>query len=286
MVQATLRVSLLALLATRVDAHGSGVWRDPGHYVSDTSLAGLRFVAEFPAHTLTMVGTDDGSRWWMLKGTCSGPGMTQISFDFSPKKGPANLTGTWSMVDGIETITWPDGNAWTGSMPTPAFQTTTAMTFHGLFLDSAHYVPNTFAGVRILAETPQHTLHLVGSDDGTSWWYLKGNCHGTVDATGKFTFISRDYFRVDFSPKGGPADLVASWDHKTLIKFPDGNTWFKPDRAKPSAKLHLTDAPPHVNRLLNPAVAVVLAVATLALANAVRRGRPLRREQPMSMSLL
>jgi hypothetical protein len=96
----------LALLVAHADAHGSGVWRDPNHYVNDESLAGLRFVAEFPAHVLTMIGTDDGSSWWMLKGSCSGPRMTQISFDFSSKGGPPDLTGTWSMADFVESITW------------------------------------------------------------------------------------------------------------------------------------------------------------------------------------
>ena len=48
-------LGLVAALATRADAHGAGVWKDPKHYVSDERLAGTRFISEFPAHTLTMV---------------------------------------------------------------------------------------------------------------------------------------------------------------------------------------------------------------------------------------
>ena len=36
--------------------------------------------------------------------------MTQIHFDFSPKGGPAELTGVWAAA--TSSITWPDGNAW------------------------------------------------------------------------------------------------------------------------------------------------------------------------------
>ena len=46
------------------------------------------------------------------------------------------------------------------------------------FLDTAHYVPGTFKGVRVFAETPHHVLQIVGSDDGVTWWYLTGDCHG------------------------------------------------------------------------------------------------------------
>jgi len=233
---------LLALVAfvAGVDAHGPGVWRDPGHYVSDSSLAGLRFIAEIN-HNLMMIGTEDGANWWYLKGFCSGPGMTQITFDFSPKGGPSKLTGTWSTDGETQTIVWPDGNAWTTTAPTTAFEVTVQDTYWGLFIDNAHAASGTFAGVRVIAETPQHTLRMIGSDDGKTWWYLEGICHDVNDNL-------RPMFKFDFSPKGGPKDLEAWWDHNKIIKFPDGNVWKKPpytDDVKPYA----LSAPPVSSRV-------------------------------------
>ena len=36
-----------------------------------------------------------------------------------------------------------------------------------------------------------------------------------------------DKILVDFSPKGGPADVVGQWLGTGGIKFPDGNVWAK-----------------------------------------------------------
>jgi len=248
-----------------------------------------------------MIGTDDGSSWWMLKGSCSGPRMTQISFDFSSKGGPPDLTGTWSMADFVESITWPDGNAWTTTPPTAdsaagvydIIHTTATNTWHGIFLDAAHYVPDTYAGVRVLAETPQHTLHLVGSDDGTSWWYLAGNCHG-VGVGESFEFVSKDYFRVDFSPKGGPSDLVAYWDHHSKITFPDGNTWYKPSvvgvpaQAIQQAQAAIQQAAaPHLALIGPAAVALPLALAAALAYGAValRKRRAALQQQAVPVQL-
>lgn len=267
------RAVLLAFLfVARTDAHGAGVWKDPGHYVSEDSLAGLRFVAEFPAHKLTMIGTDDGATWWMIQGTCSGPGMTEINFDFSKKGGPPDLKGIWSSDEGAAYITWPDGNKWSAmATPSAAFSTTTVGTAHGLFLDSAHHVPGTFKGVRVFAETPHHVLRLVGSDDGVSWWYLTGDCHGPggegSDEFGPFKFVSKTYFAVDFSPKGGPADLVAEWDHHSLIKFPDGNTWYKPDGPALAASNTISESSN------TPALALPVCLIAGFVAYAVRKAK-------------
>merc|ERR1712070_317798 len=112
-----LRHALAAfLLAVGTTAgNGAGAWLDPKHQSDESPLAGMRFVAESPPHHLTLVGTDDGKTWYTLKGTCSGPSMTKIMFDFSPKGGPKDLTGTYSANRKAQytTITWPDGNKWT-----------------------------------------------------------------------------------------------------------------------------------------------------------------------------
>ncbi|KAL3905402.1 MAG: hypothetical protein SGPRY_010923, partial [Prymnesium sp.] len=76
---------LLALLSSaRVSAHGSGAWRDPRHSNAAVPAAGMRYIAEV-SHRLTMVGSDDGTEWWTIRGWCSGEGMTDIHFDFSSK---------------------------------------------------------------------------------------------------------------------------------------------------------------------------------------------------------
>jgi len=263
---------IIATLLVGVEAHGAGVWRDPNHYVDGNSLAGLRFVAEFPAHVLTMIGTEDGAGWWMIKGTCSGPGMTEINFDFSSKGGPADRKGAWAEDEEYgESITWPDGNKWVAlGAPTAAFSETFIGSSHGLFLDSAHTVPGTFAGVRVIAEPLAHGLYLVGSDDGTSWWALRGDCHGpgTIEE-GNFSFVSQEYFAVDFTPKGGP-NLVATWDHRTRIDWPDGNTWLKP----PKAVSKFRAAPRPLRASSGAALAVVpIVLAIGALANLARKAR-------------
>ena len=89
---------LLLVACTWSPASGSvphhGCYLDKNHYAGPTSWAGLRFIAEGPPHTLKMVGSDDGVKWWTLVGTCSGSKMEKITFDFSSKGGPAALVGT------------------------------------------------------------------------------------------------------------------------------------------------------------------------------------------------
>lgn len=93
-----------------------GAYIDSQHYIDSSSFAGMRYIAEgvgSEKHVLKMVGSDDGKTWWTLQGTCSGPGMATITFDFSPKGGPSSLVGTASTLqDGSAQILWPDGNAW------------------------------------------------------------------------------------------------------------------------------------------------------------------------------
>ena len=109
---------LSVLAAAALGAKHHGVYVDPNHYVPGT-YAGVRFIGE-DAHALGMVGTDDGATWFKLPGMCSGPLMANITFDFSPKGGPANFTGVAEdLADGGAQIVWEDGNVWTwmGSSP-------------------------------------------------------------------------------------------------------------------------------------------------------------------------
>ena len=91
---------------------------------------------------------------------------------------------------------------------------------HGAYIDRVHYQgPSSFAGMRYIAEGPPHVLQMVGTDDGIKWWTLTGSCSGVGMSTIKF----------DFSPKGGPAELVGKAvvkeDGKAQIIWPDGNAW-------------------------------------------------------------
>jgi len=61
-------------------------------------------------------------------------------------------------------------------------------------------------------------ITIVGSDeiDGTKQWLLKA----TEDYPGTIF--------VDFSPKGGPPDLLGVYNERAAeIKWPDGNAWKK-----------------------------------------------------------
>jgi len=229
-----MRLLLVLAVLTGAHAHGAGVWKDPNHYVGDHSLAGLRFVSESPPHTLRLVGTDDGTTWFALRGTCSGRGMTVIKFDFSRKGGPKELAGTWASVGATQNITWPDGNKWTLlKAPTPAFRSDPLDDHAGVFFDPNHHVPGTWKGLRLIAEDPPHSLKMVGSDDGvlTGMWFLEGRCTG----------VHMTSIHFDFSPKGGPADLVGVWAAAPArtITWPDGNAWSK----APPALDHPRDDP-------------------------------------------
>ena len=266
------RLLLLASLAASAAAHGSGVWKDPNHYISDSSLAGLRFVSEFPPHVLNLVGTDDGKTWWALSGTCSGPAMTEINIDFSPKGGPGAVTGTWAKSGGVESITFPDGNTWVlAEKPTWAIAAPDGVDDHvGIFRDPNHFVsPKSWAGLRFIAEFPPHELRMVGSDDGNvrGMWFLAGTCTGAD--------MSAIHF--DFSPKGGPADLTGKWRPApdSSITWPDGNAWTKVGAPTAAATALLRERPAEAQ---NASVALRLIVG-LALAAGVVLAVRLKRQR-------
>ena len=63
-----------------------------------------------------------------------------------------------------------------------------------------------------------HSLTLIGSDDGLSWFSATGFCDGPK--------MTRIHF--DFSSKGGPADATATWTKDggvVRLVWDDGNTW-------------------------------------------------------------
>mmetsp|Transcript_33749 Transcript_33749/g.81596 ORF Transcript_33749/g.81596 Transcript_33749/m.81596 type:complete len:196 (+) Transcript_33749:127-714(+) len=65
-------------------------------------------------------------------------------------------------------------------------------------------------------------------------WQIKGKTKGKDEAF------------LDFSPKGGPSDLVGKWDGSGIV-FPDGNKWTKlnyaPRNRRPEDMSTLSDGP-------------------------------------------
>ena len=105
----------------------------------------------------------------------------------------------------------------------------------GAWKDPNHYDESKgpYAGLRYVSEGPPHKLTLVGSDDGKTWFNVKGWCDGEE--------MTQIHF--DFSPKGGPADASAKWvkasDGSVTLNWSDGNKWellaptFDSDLVKP-----------------------------------------------------
>ena len=95
----------------------------------------------------------------------------KVTFDFSPKGGPTDLTGVYSKdeMSGVEYIAWPDSNKWSTNIDPKAdmFQKTVVGSYQGQYLDSKRYVPGSFTGIRVFAETPAHVLQIIGYDAGT-----------------------------------------------------------------------------------------------------------------------
>ena len=89
-----------------------------GTYTDQNHPGCTRILTAPTANLVAISGTDgasgggcDGStdtKWGPLDGFVTGYTMT---IDFSPKGGPADLTGYWS--SGTKGIKWADGNFWT-----------------------------------------------------------------------------------------------------------------------------------------------------------------------------
>ena len=104
---------------------------------------------------------------------------------------------------------------------------------HGVFLDPKHpefgvrfVVYGLDRGTRGGTEASddddnKNAVHVFGSDEGYNWWYLSGKIvDETPESKTQATTIPPPSqpsikMRVDFSPKGGPADLLAEIDQAT-----------------------------------------------------------------------
>jgi hypothetical protein len=109
---------------------------------------------------------------------------------------------------------------------------------HGAYVDPKHYKgPQSFAGMRYVAEPSPHVLSVTGTDDGKKWWTVPGVCSG----------LGMAQITLNFSLKGGPASVagnLVSDNGVTQIVWTDGNAWtqIKDPASLPKTKADLPDA--------------------------------------------
>ena len=65
----------------------------------------------------------------------------------------------------------------------------------------------------MMSDAHPNTSHFAGADEDGKAWKLTGRPKGK-------------YVLIDFSPKGGPKEVVAVNDGLGIV-FPDGNKWTK-----------------------------------------------------------
>merc|ERR1719384_1719656 len=87
-----------------------GLYKDPNHFEADGSLMGTRMVSNIGVYkpNITVIGTDDGVKYWTLKGEFTDKANGKLSVDFTPKG--------WKPVAAVYKdgcIEWEDGNKWT-----------------------------------------------------------------------------------------------------------------------------------------------------------------------------
>ena len=96
-----------------------GEYVDPNHFVEGScSFGGTRMISDqfgdVFTNLITVLGTDDGSEFWTLRGEWIDKSNGELFVDFSPKGGPKALSGIFSVgAKGEGQITWEDGNIWT-----------------------------------------------------------------------------------------------------------------------------------------------------------------------------
>jgi len=222
---------------TEAAADIGGFYVDPNHYKKGT-FAGTRMLSMRKGDTvsdeITLVGSDDGESFWTLRGRITSKGKFVI--DFSPKGGPADLHGAFSQ----DRLTFSDGNAWSRlrSPDCDAAGCASSAQGHldGFYTDPNHYRKGSFAGVRMISnkegDLATGRITLVGSDDGVLFWTLHG----------KLTHETEGGLVIDFSPKGGPANLAATFSGSS-ITYQDGNVWSR--QAAPDCA-HRGSPPLHV----------------------------------------
>lgn len=178
-----------------------GFFVDSNHFKGD-SFAGTRMIsdmynrmtsdrhADTQDSTIFLIGSDDGTTFWSLQGAWVDRDVGNLTVDFSPKGGPANLSGVCTN----DTIAWEDGNAWF-LLSKPLFAMSQAISvakdMGGFYVDPDKTQSDTFAGARMISDSvpksPALDLLVIGSNDGSSFFYLRGS---TIDKASGSIFIN------------------------------------------------------------------------------------------------
>lgn len=209
------------------------------------SWAGVRFVSDAigttSSSTVTIIGSDDGESFWTVKGRFLNATSPEFRVDFRAKGGPpsAALVGTVH----ARSITWQDGSSWRRVSTAPPAAALTVrpkassgvegpfndfkLPFNGTALPyvGAWIAPPPWPGsnLRIFSDRvgtkPSEEITVVGCDtpgEGCGLWFML-NGRWLDRAAGRLT--------VDFSMKGGPADLRGVFDGAGNVRWDDGNLY-------------------------------------------------------------
>jgi len=186
-----------------------GIFSDPNHFEAGT-WKGVRAIVtgmgEVAWENLFLIGTDDGENWFTLVGGFDKDGK-DFYIDFSSKGGPKNLEGEYANG----TITFSDGNKWTRMVDQScskilASQILSPSPTNGVYRDvnCSDCGKDSWEKVRfvsdMLGDTTEDHLYIIGSDDGSDFWFATGDVDRTAGTV-----------RVDLSLVDGPI-VDASWD--------------------------------------------------------------------------
>lgn len=172
------------------------------------------------------IGNDDGFHFWTLEGKFTGDDDdSAVEMDFTPKAPGVGLLqcsyqpGALSFLNDNKEV----ANTWSRLTPTTDFALT-EQTKHdafnnvnGLYVDLKVFQPGSYAGIRLVSDRLGKfigkDISVVGTDDGTEFWALKG---GSFDKQ---------------SSKGDSKLTVGGFTggsiHNGTITFEDGTVWTK-----------------------------------------------------------
>lgn len=212
---------LLAAPASRALAAGlqqaAGVYLQEG-LAAEGAVAGVRMVScgRAGASDVTVVGSDDGVAFWAAVGRLAADG--ELLLDLSAAGGASEARGackegrvdfaggaTWSKISRLEDLKGGFEPA-TDALP-------------GLYMDQRHAQAGAFAGARLIAESAEGGVTVVGTDDGADFWTLAGSKQDGA-------------LEIDFGPRGG--QKVAAKIAGGCISFEDGASWSRHSSAAAS----------------------------------------------------
>ncbi|KAJ9440211.1 hypothetical protein DIPPA_13331 [Diplonema papillatum] len=168
-----------------------GYYEDPKHHMCPRRIT-------ISDSAVSVKGHDEKNVDWEMKGRVAGE---TIVVDFSPKGGPQDIVGKWE-GDGIR---WPDDNKWEKKKDPGTFN---PKCFEGYYEDPFHHMCP-----RRITVSDDAKVSVKGHDEKKVDWEMTGEVVGHSIV-------------VDFSPKGGPKNIMGKHDEDG-VRWPDGNKWEK-----------------------------------------------------------